>query len=498
MPLTNQEKSMAVPNHDTGFSSPYSVYTLENIPPPILKLLLSLGPLLNLIRQAIDIIQWQSSSPRQSILALLIWNSICLWTWTFLGLGIPTLVIVKLAGDWLRVRTLRTRRDRLERARLDQLEKQMLKHQDNDHDDDERLLSQRLQQQREAEEEELISRKIQPQGQVSLDDTLQNIMVINLFVDRLLGDVNHFIYNYLDGSRPEILVAVLGALIYLIPAWFLLVFFLDSHGIFALVGSLALLRYSPWFNVILSAVARHTVLRYVVSVFWAYAVAFITSWRAFDFLGMLTPTKPSLSPRTNPFKQWFSYVRKRVGKEKSSMLTTLQEQRDKDDQQNKKITKNEMVFQFEVYENQRWWLGANWTTNMLSNERGPWTDSQLVSITSKEEFKLPETTESTIVVDHDQDIKQVIQKTWYWADADWWVDMTGELDGRVDHNGWEYGNNAWHHLTGMPTMQTFTRRRRWCRRARLVESKHQINDISTTAAASSQPKLTGGDLRKRS
>ena len=126
---------------------------------------------------------------------------------------------------------------------------------------------------------------------------------------------------------------------------------------------------------------------------------------------------------------------------------------------------------------QRWWLGVHWTTNMMPNERGPWTDSQLKPIPSKEEFQLLESTSNTTyqTINEKQTIKRTTHKVWAWADGDWWVDMTGELEGKVDHNGWEYGNNAWKQLSGMPGIQTFTRRRRWCRRARLVE--REIEEI---------------------
>jgi hypothetical protein len=108
---------------------------------------------------------------------------------------------------------------------------------------------------------------------------------------------------------------------------------------------------------------------------------------------------------------------------------------------------------------------------MMPNERGPWTDSQLKPITNKDDFQLPEgdTKVTYRNVSEKETIKTTIHKTWTWADGDWWVDMTGELQGKVDQNGWEYGNNAWKQPSGMPGLQTFTRRRRWCRRARLVE-----------------------------
>jgi hypothetical protein len=107
----------------------------------------------------------------------------------------------------------------------------------------------------------------------------------------------------------------------------------------------------------------------------------------------------------------------------------------------------------------------------------------LVAITSKEQFKLPQAVEKTTAGD------KWTRKTWSWADNDWWVDMTGELDGKVDHGGWEYGNNAWQHMTGLPAIQTFTRRRRWCRRALLVEHR-------TKSSPTSPPQTSG--LRHRS
>src|SRR6185312_10348087 len=32
----------------------------------------------------------------------------------------------------------------------------------------------------------------------------------------------------------------------------------------------------------------------------------------------------------------------------------------------------EMVYSFVLYENQRWWLGLDWTTNLFPNERPAW------------------------------------------------------------------------------------------------------------------------------
>ena len=152
----------------------------------------------------------------------------------------------------------------------------------------------------------------------------------------------------------------------------------------------------------------------------------------------------------------------------------------------------------------------DWTTNMMPSERAPWTDNQLAPVQSKEGFELPPSSETVqyrpVAGTDGVAIKQTTKKVWSWADGDWWVDMTGEIQGRVDRNGWEYGNNAWKQLTGHPAMQTFTRRRRWSRRARLVERRfekpvHENDDNSNSIVSTPTPTTTANvtdeGLRKR-
>ena len=36
------------------------------------------------------------------------------------------------------------------------------------------------------------------------------------------------------------------------------------------------------------------------------------------------------------------------------------------------LTAPELMLRFTVYENQRWWLGLDWTIKLFPNERTPW------------------------------------------------------------------------------------------------------------------------------
>ncbi|KAI7891511.1 Peroxin/Dysferlin domain-containing protein [Mucor mucedo] len=454
-------------NEILSFSSPHTVQTLDQIPIPLLKLLVVLGPTLQCTSQLIDILMWRTSQPRQSVLMVLLWIMSCLWTWQLLAFGLPMLILYKLGRDWLSVKTSKSRREAMEKARAEQRQRREEKiKRDRYHDEEDDEVT-RLQQQKE-EEDELISRKIRPEGQVSLDDTLQDLAVVNSFIDHVVLNLKR-VWIHLDGSKSDTVISVLSILLYTWPIWIVLNWMLGAHMILAIVGTVLLISPSPWFNTIVFAMRRNIILKHVLAATWAYGVALITTT-----LGHFSWPQKSVK-KTTLVKNWLYSVLSRAKSEKSRALQVIETDADSDASTGKR---NEMIFQFEVFENQRWWLGVNWTTNMMPSERSPWTDNQLKPIPAKEEFKLPESTVKTSThTVNNEIIKRTTNKVWSWADGDWWVDMTGELAGKIDHNGWEYGNNAWKQMSGLPGIQTFTRRRRWCRRARLVE--REIDQVET-------------------
>lgn len=463
------------------FSSPYTVHTLDEIPTPVLKLLVVLGPTLHQAARLIDVIMWRTSQPRQSVLVILLWVMTCLWTWQLLALGLPFLVVYKLGRDWLLLKTSRQRREAMEKVRQEQrrLREEKLKQNRYHDEEDEDEVQLRLKQQKE-EEDELISRKIRPEGEVSLDDTLHDLTVVNAFIDTLAGHCKR-IFEHVDGTRSDAAINVLSILLYVWPLWIIVNWLFGVHVVLAVVGAILLASPSPSFQIVCMALGRNIILKHLISALWAYGVALVTTTIAF-----VTRTPSAASTAIAPKKKskksgWISSVLSRAKSEKSKALQLLEKSTAKAENDTKGGTRSEMIFQFEVFENQRWWLGVNWTTNMMPSERGPWTDNQLKPIVSKEEFELPEpTVKTTTQTVNDKVIERTLHKVWSWADGDWWVDMTGELQGKIDHNGWEYGNNAWKQLTGMPGIQTFTRRRRWCRRARLVEREiEQVVDSTS-------------------
>lgn len=134
-------------------------------------------------------------------------------------------------------------------------------------------------------------------------------------------------------------------------------------------------------------------------------------------------------------------------------------------------------FTFIIYENQRRWLGIGWTSSMLAYERAAWTDDHMNTTPPKDRFELPE-----VDGGHAQ---------WRWVEGSEWhlegAENSGEKDAKDDEDdeGWIYYDNKWHDgRRGKDGWGRYTRRRKWCRDAELVEITP-----STGVTPSPTPKL---------
>jgi hypothetical protein len=133
-------------------------------------------------------------------------------------------------------------------------------------------------------------------------------------------------------------------------------------------------------------------------------------------------------------------------------------------------------FTFTLYENQRRWLGIGWTSSMLAYERGAWSDEHLNSALPRDRFELPDVEGG--------------HARWRWVDDSEWHVEGAESDkegGEPEDGGWIYYDNKVRiysrtsMLTSLIIIQwrdgrrgkdgwgRYTRRRKWCRDAELVE-----------------------------
>lgn len=142
-----------------------------------------------------------------------------------------------------------------------------------------------------------------------------------------------------------------------------------------------------------------------------------------------------------------------------------------------------------LWENQRRWLGIGWTGSMLAYERASWTDDALNPAPSRDNFSLPALQEADAVA------------KWRWvAGSEWTVDDGTSSDGsrrgqasgglsEDDENGWIYYDNKWRDgRRGIDGWGRYTRRRKWCRDAELVEVNAAEGSTSASDAEGSKQK----------
>jgi hypothetical protein len=70
-----------------------------------------------------------------------------------------------------------------------------------------------------------------------------------------------------------------------------------------------------------------------------------------------------------------------------------------------------------------------------------------------------------------------------WVDPDWHIDMKVN----VDREGWEYADNHWEGFSSKSTMGKYTRRRKWVRTARVIETVERIEQPEERSASEEFP-----------
>lgn len=80
---------------------------------------------------------------------------------------------------------------------------------------------------------------------------------------------------------------------------------------------------------------------------------------------------------------------------------------------------NSIRFLFTIYENQRWWMGLDWTAALLPAERPSWCSAQQTSLPPPNAFTLPEPAVSYVNDRKGKRVKRIA--TWHWEEGEWKV-----------------------------------------------------------------------------
>ncbi|GLB37242.1 putative integral peroxisomal membrane peroxin [Lyophyllum shimeji] len=266
--------------------------------------------------------------------------------------------------------------------------------------------------------------------------------------------------------------------------YLLTTYFVPLRILFALVGTLVLTARAPFGAVILSTLSRSAWVRWSVR----YLLSFVTGHP-------LPPVVLSHQPRP-------------------ASPTPVPS----------------LAFLFTIYENQRWWMGLDWTAALLPGERPSWSSPPpaFQPVSPPNAFTLPATT--TVYVADGKGGRVKRTATWHWKEPEWKVVVrrdggtlsrvertipeehasaasangtagsrllkaagimggngsvplveadTGVEEGHedveedniaTDGDGWVYGDNKWEGSSWKGGMGKYTRYRRWTRVAVVTET----------------------------
>ncbi|KAH7337500.1 integral peroxisomal membrane peroxin-domain-containing protein [Rhizoctonia solani] len=306
-----------------------------------------------------------------------------------------------------------------------------------------------------------------------------------------------------------------------------LTYFISLPVLFGLLGTIVLTARAPWVYILRTLVSESGWARWA----WRRIWAFLTG-------------QPVIVPGTG-----FSIQEKQVslppklGKKSVTVAQSLQPSR--------------LRFRFDILENQRWWVGIDWSATLLPNERTSWCSPppHLAPLSPPITFTLPP---PTSYVDKTLKIKR--NAFWRWDDPEWTVmvktsadshpsriqlqlpDPSSDTEGRLakglkrvgenlpesvsgsaysrktidtgddeeehpplsplsfdkdlltDPDGWIYADNKWEMPSPKGGLGKYTRYRVWTRCAVLVEDIEELEESELTSASPTSDKPTNSSL----
>ncbi|KAF5351806.1 hypothetical protein D9756_007391 [Leucocoprinus leucothites] len=167
-------------------------------------------------------------------------------------------------------------------------------------------------------------------------------------------------------------IALFRAAAILTIPWLILTYLVPSRLLVAIIGSLLICHRAPWARILRSVLWKSAFVRTGVH----SAQAFLTGQLLPEFVSSNQPTPTTPAPVPS------------------------------------------LRFLFTVYENQRWWMGLDWTAALLPSERPSWCSPALHPVSPPTAFTLPDPTTVYLPA---PDGKSRIKRTaiWNWDESEW-------------------------------------------------------------------------------
>ena len=203
-------------------------------------------------------------------------------------------------------------------------------------------------------------------------------------------------------------------------AWIVLGRTIGFRSLLALAGTAVLLLPSPPLAHLINLLGKSLAIRRAV------ALAFLFTFGSPPDHSY--PITPHFSPLGWAKSKWTTSRRPSLAfsfKPKGN-AAALQGSALKDEEPEEKAG-DPIYFRFEVHENQRWWMGLDWTSALLPSERPSWCDSHLLPVSPPPSFALPGPASIILPAPTKLDPGARVKRlaTWRWLDDDWSVVRAG-------------------------------------------------------------------------
>ncbi|ODO08837.1 hypothetical protein L198_00570 [Cryptococcus wingfieldii CBS 7118] len=206
-------------------------------------------------------------------------------------------------------------------------------------------------------------------------------------------------------------------------------FVFGYRTLLALLGTIALLLPSPPLAHLITLLSNSLLVRQLLALAFLFTFGSPpeTSYRFklnFSLWGWLK-SKWAASRRPS---STFSF---RKPAEKSSIHVGKKEDHEDDSVK----VEDPIYFRFEIHENQRWWMGLDWTSALLPQERPSWCDSHVLPVSPPSSFTLPAPVSIVINTATMTDRYARIRRSaeWKWLDDDWSIVRAGPGLSNVEH-----------------------------------------------------------------
>ncbi|GAA5824266.1 hypothetical protein JCM11251_001587 [Rhodosporidiobolus azoricus] len=257
----------------------------------------------------------------------------------------------------------------------------------------------------------------------------------------------HCSFTPLRPSTPAPAYETAWLLITSYPFYLLLTYLVSLRYIFLTLGSVAILWQAPFFTTLRLLVWRSAFVRWTCRLGLSIlkgGAGFRKEWsRTKSGLGVpgLIGTQDhaarragvveektvkkarrssSVGPAVSPVREQIASV---AGGETVGAVIAAEEDVEDLDDEGETEEGEDVQVQFTVFENQRWWVGLDWTHALLPGERASWTDPANNPANPPSSFTLPPPSVAYIPSPTRSDPTSRLKKTteWRWLDPEWKV-----------------------------------------------------------------------------